>query len=214
MKTTSLPIENLNEAPWNANEMDETMCNYLKESINKYGLVQPLVVRPISESEYEVLSGNQRLKIIKELGYVQVPCVTVNLNDHDAMLLAQALNAIHGSDDLYRKGNMLRNILSAVPQDRVLSLLPETVDSLKSLSTIGQQDLAAHLQAWQQAQAARLRHMQLQFTRQQLELVEEAIAKVTVEITSMPNDNPNRRGNAIYQLCRFYLEKNKERNQT
>ena len=207
MKIVELPIEKLNEASWNPNQMDEPMQERLRKSLSKYGLVEPLVVRKIGNLAYEVLSGNQRLKIIESLSIKGVPCVIVDLNDNEAMLLAQALNGLRGEDDLAIKGELLRNILASIPESEVLSLLPETSDSLRSLSSFTQTDIAEHLEAWQQAQAARLKHMQLQFTHKQLEIVEEAVSSILPKAKSEDFDNPNSRGNAVFLLCKFYLDR-------
>ena len=210
MNIIDISLDKLDEAPWNANQMDQSMLNRLQESLKHYGLVQPLVVRPTQDSHFEVLSGNQRFKAIGQAGFISAPCIVVDLNAQEAMLLAQALNGIHGEDDLARKGNLLKEILAAIPQDRVLSLLPETVESLKALSSIGQQDLAQHLQAWEEAQSARLKHMQLQFNHQQIEVVEKALSQIMPKAKDAAFNNPNVRGNAIFLLCKFYLERSQE----
>ncbi|MFC1956550.1 ParB N-terminal domain-containing protein, partial [Chloroflexota bacterium] len=56
MNLIELPIRNLKEAPWNPNQMNEATLNHLSESLSRYGLVEPLVVRPEEEGFYEVLS--------------------------------------------------------------------------------------------------------------------------------------------------------------
>jgi len=207
MKTIDISITDLRPASWNPNQMDETMMECLRESISRYGLVEPLVVRPLDDSFYEVLSGNQRLRILEDLDFKSVPCVIVELDNSRAMLLAQALNGIRGEDDQALKGALLKEILSSVPEDEILSLLPETTESLKSLSLINEMDLAEHLKAWEETQAARLRHMQLQFTDKQLATVEEAVSLMTHEAKKDGFDNPNTRGNAVFLLCKFYLER-------
>ncbi len=207
MKTIDISLTKLKPAPWNPNQMDETMMSHLRESISKYGLVEPLVARKVDEEQYEVLSGNQRLKVLEDLDFKSVPCVIVELDDARAMLLAQALNGLRGEDDLALKGALLKEILSSVPEDEVLSLLPETTESLKSLSMINEMDLAEHLKTWEERQVARLRHMQLQFTDKQLETVEEAVSLVMDKVKKDVFDNPNARGNAIFLLCKFYLER-------
>ncbi|APV44772.1 chromosome partitioning protein, ParB family [Dehalogenimonas formicexedens] len=206
MKIITLPLTVLVEAPWNPNQMDEAGFERLKNSLTRYGLVEPLVVRPI-QSLYEVLSGNQRLKVIKDIGIELVPCVVVDLKDAEAMLLAQALNGLRGQDDLALKGALLKEILSSIPESEVLSVLPETSQSLSTLSTISEGTLAEHLEAWEQAQAARLSHMQLQFTRPQLETVQEALARILPVAKDSSKDNPNTRGTAMYLLCKFFLER-------
>ena len=207
MKIVELLIEELVEAPWNPNQMDEAMTSRLKESISRYGLVEPLVARPIDNGQYEVLSGNQRLRVMEEMSLKTIPCVVVNLDDTKAMLLAQALNGLRGEDDLALKGALLKEVLSRIPENEVISLLPETAESLRSLSSINEIDLAEHLKAWDKAQAARLRHMQLQFTDKQLEVVEEAVSLMTPKVKKNGFDNPNTRGNAFFLLCKFYLDR-------
>jgi ParB family chromosome partitioning protein len=211
MKITDLPTSQLSEAPWNPNRMDEVTSSRLRQSLSRYGLVQPLVVRPMGGGRYEVLNGNQRLRIIKDLGVETVSCVVVHLNDSEAMLLAEALNGIRGEDDLALKGALLKKILTTIPQEKVLSLLPETSESLHALATLGQDDLARHLDAWQRAQAARLKHMQLQFSSEQLETVEEALNMVRAKARGSTGSNPNVRGTAMYLLARYYLQRNKKR---
>ena len=207
MKTIDIEIIQLKPASWNPNKMDENMINRLKKSVSRYDLVEPLVVRNMKDSTYEVLSGNQRLKVLQDMDFKQVPCVIVDLDDSKAMLLAQALNGLKGEDDFALKGALLKQILSSVSEDEVLSLLPETTESLKSLSTINEMDLAEHLQAWDKAQIARLRHMQLQLTDKQLETVEEALSLITPKAKDESFNNPNSRGNAIFLLCKYYLDR-------
>ena len=207
MKTVDINLTELKSAPWNPNQMDETMMSRLRESISRYGLVEPLVVRKVDKEQFEVLSGNQRLKVVEEMGFATVPCVLVALDNAKAMLLAQALNGLHGEDDLALKGALLKEILSSVSENEILSLLPETTESLKSLSMIDEMDIAEYLKAWEESQVARLRHMQLQFTDEQLKTVEKAVSLMITRVKKGGFDNPNTRGNAVFMLCKFYLER-------
>jgi ParB family transcriptional regulator, chromosome partitioning protein len=210
MNIIEIPIEKLNHAPWNPNQLDSAGIERLTESLSRYGLVEPLVVRKIKDNEFEVLSGNQRLKAIASLGYKTVPCVILNLNDAEAMLLAQALNNLHGEDDQVMKGNLIKTVLSSIPEDKVLSLLPETAESLKSITQFNQEDLAEHLQAWQEAQAARLKHMIVQLTDNQHSLVQDAIKRIMPNVKEDDSGSPNNRGTAIFLLCKFYLDHKEE----
>lgn len=212
MKTDDIGMHLLREAPWNPNRMDDAASERLRESLIRYGLVQPLVVRPMRRSShFEVLSGNQRLRVMRETGITHAPCVVINVDDEEAMLLAEALNEIHGDDDLALKGALLKKILVRIPHHKVLSLLPETAESLQALSTMGQDDLAEHLEAWQEAQKARLRHMQLQFSDEQLETVEKALDMAMAKAKNSVGSSPNIRGTAMYLLARFYLERHRRR---
>lgn len=200
MRIIEIPLENLREATWNPNRMDERMMARLRESIRRYGLVENLVVRRVGKDSFEVLSGNQRLKVSREAGFNAVPCVVVDLDDAHARLLTEALNAIQGEDDLGLKAELLRQALKAIPEEDILEILPETAVSLKALASMGQETIAQYLQNWQQAQAARLKHLQFQLMPAQLDVVEEALEQVMAGVTK-DTDNPNRRGLALFYLC-------------
>lgn len=47
----------------------------LKESIEKYGIFTPLIVRPVIEGYYEIISGHRRRCAAKQLGYTKVPVI-------------------------------------------------------------------------------------------------------------------------------------------
>lgn len=206
MKVINLPIGQLSEAPWNPNVMDSSMTARLRESICRYGLVENLVVRPDGENVFEVLSGNQRLRILREMNPPSIPCVVVNVDDANARLLAQALNQ-HGEDDLGLRAEAVRKILETIPEADVLAILPGNAAGLKGLALMGQETVAEYLQAWQKAQAARLKHFQFQVTDTQKEVIEEALERMRPGATAGKGDSPNVRGTALYLLCKFYLEK-------
>ena len=64
------------------NSMDE-LC----ESIQQYGVLSPIIVRPHSEGGYEVLSGHRRMKACELLGIEEVPVVIKELDDDTAAIL-------------------------------------------------------------------------------------------------------------------------------
>lgn len=204
MQVIQLPIHLIQVPEWNPNHMDEDIRPKLLSSIDRFGLVVPLVVRPLADDRYETVGGAQRLGVLRDMEHAQVPCVIVQVDDGEARLLAQALNRIQGQDDLGLRAEAIRHVLETMPREDVLAILPETADSLDALLALGEADLAQHLQAWQGAQSARLRHLTFQLIPSQLELVEEALKNVIGSAASNA-DNPNRRGNALFDVCKSYL---------
>ncbi len=210
MEVFNLPVDCLREVTWNPNRMDESMVSRLRISIARFGLVENLVVRPIGNDEYEVLSGNHRLRLLREMNFMTVPCVIVELDDSYARLLAQALNRVQGEDDLGLKAEVVKKVLDKLPREEVLNFLPETAGSLKALMSLNQENIASYLQKWQQAQNARLVNLQFRLTRNQLEVVQEALEHKLPEARKAKEENPNSRGTALYLLCKDYLEKETE----
>ena len=210
MQLIEIPLDQLWEAPWNPNQLDLAMMHKLRASLAHYGQVENFVVRPLDSGSYEVLSGNHRLQASQDLGHTTAPCVVVDLNDTDDRLLAQALNRIQGEDDLGLRAVMMRRVLEDIPRVEVLAFLPESADSLNALCSLGQEDLARSLQAWQQAQGVRLNHLQFQVTTDQLDVVQEALARLLPAARQTQGDSPNARGTALYLLCKDFLERGGE----
>ncbi|MBI4337454.1 MAG: ParB N-terminal domain-containing protein [Chloroflexi bacterium] len=88
MDVIDLPLAQLREAFWNPNQIDETIRERLRRSVERFGFLVPLVVRPLEDGTYEVLSGNQRLGVLRGIGLGKAPCIVVDLDDAHAHLLA------------------------------------------------------------------------------------------------------------------------------
>ena len=67
----------------------------IKKSITEFGYVAPVIVN----SNMTVIGGHQRLKVLKELGYTEVECVVVDLDQEKEKALNIALNKISGDWD-------------------------------------------------------------------------------------------------------------------
>ena len=104
--------------------------------------------------------------------------------------------------------------METTSQSDILALLPETAESLSSLASLGQEDLASHLQAWQRAQSARLKHLTVQLTSDQMEVVESALESLLPEANESLAEgrvgdravNPNIKGQAMFLLCEKFLK--------
>jgi DNA modification methylase len=121
-------LEDLVEAAWNANRVPPGLLAKVRRSIEKYGVVENLVARPHPEQPgmFELLSGNHRLRVLRELGHATAPVVVVELDDAAARVLAQTLNRTRGSDDPRAYARLLEEVLASFSAARVADFLPET----------------------------------------------------------------------------------------
>ena len=65
---------------------DDKEMHLLKESIKQYGVLNPLVVRPVPDGVYEIISGHRRKYAAEQLGYRKVPVIIRVMNDEEAVI--------------------------------------------------------------------------------------------------------------------------------
>lgn len=134
-RVVAIPLSQLEPAPWNANRVAPGLLKKIRHSIETFGIVENLVVRPLGRKppRYEVISGNHRLGLYADMGLKAAPCVVVEVDDAHARLLAQTLNRTRGSDDRDAYKSLLEEALAALPIEEVTALLPETDGSIAAL---------------------------------------------------------------------------------
>lgn len=57
---------------------------YLARSIELNGILQPLIVRDVSPFEYEIISGERRLRAAVMAGFSFVPCIVLHCNERQS----------------------------------------------------------------------------------------------------------------------------------
>ncbi len=98
MNIQKIKIENLKPAEYNPRKdlkPEDEEYQKIKKSITEFGYVAPVIVN----SNMTVIGGHQRLKVLKELGYTEVECVVVDLDQKKEKALNIALNKISGDWD-------------------------------------------------------------------------------------------------------------------
>ena len=95
-KPVAIPVEKLH--PFDGHPFkvkDDEEMNMLIESIQTQGILSPLIVRPIENTEeYEVISGHRRLHAAQKAGITEVPALIYAL-DRDAAAIAVVDSNLH-----------------------------------------------------------------------------------------------------------------------
>ncbi|MBC9873884.1 nucleoid occlusion protein [Macrococcoides bohemicum] len=120
---------------------DEEKIKELAESIRSYGLLQPIVVRPIEEGMYEIIAGERRFRALKFNSTAETEVIVKQMNDKETAAIALI-------------ENIQRENLSAVEE-------AEAYKKLLDLDGITQQDLATSLGKSQSFIANKLRLLRL-----------------------------------------------------
>ena len=88
MKIENKLITDLKPATYNPRQISTKQYNDLKESVKRFGLVDPIIIN----KDNTVVGGHQRLKIAKELKYIDIECVVLDLSKAEERELNIRLN--------------------------------------------------------------------------------------------------------------------------
>ena len=95
-KPVAIPVEKLRPFAGHPFKVkDDAEMNTLIESIQTQGVLSPLIVRPIENTdEYEVVSGHRRLHAAQKAGITEVPAL-IDALDRDAAAIAVVDSNLH-----------------------------------------------------------------------------------------------------------------------
>ncbi len=60
----------------------------LKDSINSYGIIQPISVRKLEDEKFEIIAGERRFKAAKMAGLTKIPSIVVEIEENDSANIA------------------------------------------------------------------------------------------------------------------------------
>lgn len=73
-------------------DFDAEALAVLADSIREHGVLQPILVRPISESRYQIVAGERRWRASKMAGLTEIPAVIREMTEEETMQLAMIEN--------------------------------------------------------------------------------------------------------------------------
>ncbi len=89
--TNELEI-NISEITPNKNQprkdFEQSSLEELADSIKEHGVIQPLIVRPMSIGGYEIVAGERRYRACRIAGVTKVPVIIKDLDDSQTMQIA------------------------------------------------------------------------------------------------------------------------------
>ncbi|MBW4642843.1 MAG: ParB/RepB/Spo0J family partition protein [Goleter apudmare HA4340-LM2] len=86
---TSIAIEKIKVNPNQPRRwFDPDKMVQLAQSVGEHGILEPLLVRPLDNGEYELIAGERRLRAAKEVGLAEVPIISKKLSDKQALSIS------------------------------------------------------------------------------------------------------------------------------
>lgn len=108
MKLYTVKVEDLIDADYNPNVMEERDFENLENSIERYGYIEPIIV---NKRNNVIVGGHHRLRALKKKGIKEVDVVYVDLDENDEKRLNIALNRISGYWDIDKLEEVVNDLM-------------------------------------------------------------------------------------------------------
>lgn len=146
MEIENIRHERLHPAPDNPNRMEESTLNALKRDIAQNGFVQPVLVRPLPDTEghYEIIDGEHRWKALGALGLAKVPCVVdTDADEVEAAARRVTMNRLRGEFVPVRLAHLLADLSRRVPLGEIRQRLDMEQKELRNYLSLNEYLLEA-----------------------------------------------------------------------
>ena len=135
-QTTMIKIENLEDYPDQPfRAYSEEKENEMMDSIKVNGIIQDLIVRPLKNGKYQILSGHNRKRCAEKLGFKELPCKVKDVGDDEAKLMLVDTNLIQRKEfypsetakalkikrEIYRKKDVKSDFFGEISKEQNMS---------------------------------------------------------------------------------------------
>lgn len=116
---TELPLSQIVPSQFNPRKFfDENELNELANSIREDGVIQPIVVRPILDDQFEIVAGERRWRASGIAGLETIPCTVKEMDDKTAIRLAAKENMERSDMSIIEEAYACQTALTLVDGDR------------------------------------------------------------------------------------------------
>jgi hypothetical protein len=169
-----IPMKSVNPNPWNPNVESKVVFESIKRTIEEKGLVGTIVVRQLWEGvpEYQIINGEHRWKILKELGWTTIPVEDMGvITDEEAYFWTLKLNE-GGKNDVEKLAKIYEQMDAGQ-----LSLLGTTAEEIENTKNLFKFDFAKYQTTDPGIpEGTMARVLALKFDEREWDVVQKAIA--------------------------------------
>lgn len=135
------PVE-LRPNPWNTNVVGSENEMKLDESIRKFGMFKPVVVRELPDGSLEILGGEHRAASAARIGLPVIPVFNLGkIDDTQAKQIGLVDNGRYGNDDTLQLAALLKEIGSVEELESFLPFSDQEFNSIMAAGEINLDDL-------------------------------------------------------------------------
>jgi len=94
-----IPISKIQANPFQPRiDFDPVALDELKQSIAEKGLIQPITVRRLADSTFQIIAGERRFRAASDLGYESIPAYILTVQSDEDMLELSLIENIQRED--------------------------------------------------------------------------------------------------------------------
>lgn len=106
-----IPLDELRSNPYQPREVfDEEKLNELADSIKKYGVIEPIIVKK-SIKGYEIVAGERRTLASKKAGFTTIPAIVRDFSDEEMMSIALLENIQREDLNIIEEANAYKALI-------------------------------------------------------------------------------------------------------
>lgn len=111
------------------NELEGLAC-----SIRANGLLQPISVRLLENNEFELISGERRLRAARMIGMAKIPCIVMNASDQQSALFAIIENIQRENLDFFEEAVAIERLMTeyGLSQDEISKKIGKAPSTLSN----------------------------------------------------------------------------------
>jgi len=130
-------IDKLVKADWNYKTEDLDKSEKLKANIKRNGQVENILIRELDTGFFEVVNGNHRLDVFKDLGLKKVMCYNLgSISEQQAMRIAIETNETRFESDSIILGERIKELTKEFELEDLVSTLPYTEKEIENFKTL------------------------------------------------------------------------------
>ena len=207
LKTQQIDPKELKHNSWNVNVMSPDNEAKLEESLKRFGMFKPAVVRELDDGTLQIIGGEHRVDVAKRLGIKEVPIVNLGkITDEKAKEISLVDNGRYGTDDTLRLAELLEGLGDA---SEIASFMPYSESDLTAIfssSTIAldslelsEEDETPRLPTEKSIQTHQI--MRFKVPVDDVEMVTAVIESIMKSQKFKDSDSLANAGDALVHLC-------------
>lgn len=205
MDITQISTDQIAPNDYNPNAVSQDILAKLRAEIAHKGLCEPIIVRERGDG-YEIVDGEHRWRICRDLGWREIPCIIQDYNDSEARIKTLQLNYMRGSVIPLKLAALIHDLSKEIKLEDLAKRLPyeepQLLDNLELLK------LPENFSETLEEQARKDEEEMPQvisfvLRKEQVIALEEA---VMVALKWLPKGAKNLRAMALESICTYFIK--------